>query len=146
MKKYSVSFGKMAAVVLAIVWLASVPVGAQSGTKSTEAGKATKTFTGEIWDSVNAQRGSREQMMKENGLTTPLQTTLFAVHYMNPPAKYVLYDPGSKKTYQLDDQDRVQPYAAEKVKVTGAYDEATHTIHVTDIQSDSLPSSKASKE
>lgn len=146
MKNYSSSFGKTAAVALALVWLACVPVWAQSAAKSTETGKATKTFTGEIWDSVNAQRGSREQMMKENGLTTPLQTTLFAVHYMNPPAKYVLYDPGTKKIYQLDDQDRVQPYAAEKVKVTGSYDEATLTIHVTDIQSDSQSSSKGSKE
>ena len=137
MGKYSSRGGKMAVVVAALLCVALVPVGAQSGTKSADAGKAPRTFTGEIWDSVNAQRNSREQMMKENGLTTPLQCTLFAVHYMTPPAKYVLYDAATKKIYQLDDQDRVQPYAAEKVKVTGTYDEATHTIHVTDIQSNS---------
>lgn len=137
MKVSFVGSSKAAVVLIAALFLALLPVSAQSSgaAKSAAASKDTKTFTGEIWDSINAQRGSREQMMKENGLTTPLQTTLFAVHYLNPPAKYVLYDPGSKKIYQLDDQDRVQPYAAEKVKVTGTYDEATHTIHVTDIQS-----------
>lgn len=132
--------GKTAVMVLVLFWLASLPVGAQSSPKSTEAGKPVKTFTGEIWDSINAERGSREQMMKENGLTTPLQCTLFAVHYLKPPAKYVLYNPATQKIYQLDDQDRVQPYAAEKVKVMGSYDEATHTIHVTGIESDASPS------
>lgn len=141
MHKYSGGFGKIAAVALVLLWLVSLPVGARQGAaKSAEAGKPAKIFTGEIWDSVNAQRGSRDQMMKDNGLTSPLQCTLFAVHYMTPPAKYVLYDPGTKKIYQLDDQDRVQPYAAEKVKVMGSLDEATHTIHVTEIQSNSSSS------
>jgi hypothetical protein len=131
------------AVMVFIAFMLVVPVRAQSTPKSAEAGKPAKTFTGEIWDSINAERGSRDQMMKENSLTTPLQCTLFAVHYMTPPAKYVLYDPATKKIYQLDDQDRVQPYAAEKVKVMGTYDEATHTIHVTGIESNSSPSPKS---
>jgi hypothetical protein len=140
MKTSFVKSGWMAAILLATLWLTTVPARAQSGgatgvsPKAAGAEKGGKTFTGEIWDSINAQRGSRDQMMKENSLTTPLQCTLFAVHYSNPPAKYVLYDVASKKIYQLDDQDQVQPYAAEKVKITGTYDEATHTIHVMEIQ------------
>ena len=98
-----------------------------------EAGQ--RVFTGEIWDSVDAQRGSRDQMMKENGLGTPLTATIFAVRYLKPPAKYVLYDPGTKKIYQIDDQNRVGAWATAKVKITGTLDEASNTIHLTDIVS-----------
>ena len=48
--------------------------------------------------------------------------------------KFVLYDPASKTTYQLDDQKKPEQFAGEKVKVTGKYDGSTKTIHVADIQ------------
>ena len=48
--------------------------------------------------------------------------------------KFVLYDPDTKKTYELDDQKTPMQFAGEKVKVTGKYDGATKTIHVTDIK------------
>jgi hypothetical protein len=49
--------------------------------------------------------------------------------------KFVLYNPDTKKTYQLDDQKKPEQFAGEKVNVTGDYDRATKTIHVTQIQS-----------
>jgi hypothetical protein len=48
--------------------------------------------------------------------------------------KYVLYDAAEKAVYQLDDQDKAKEFAGQKVKVTGTYDEASKTIHITTIE------------
>jgi hypothetical protein len=39
-----------------------------------------------------------------------------------------------RKIYQLDDQKKPQSFAGQKVQVTGTLDNATKTIHVTDIK------------
>ena len=49
-------------------------------------------------------------------------------------ASFVLYDASKKAVYQLDDQTKPQAFAGQKVKITGTLDQATKTIHVTDIQ------------
>jgi hypothetical protein len=48
-------------------------------------------------------------------------------------AKYVLYNPATKTTYELDDQKKPEQFAAQKVTVTGSLDAATNTIHVESI-------------
>jgi hypothetical protein len=89
-------------------------------------------FSGEIMDSQCAKEGSHEAMMKKHDIKTEKACTLGCV---KNGGKFVLYDPDSKTTYQLDDQKKPEPFAGEKVKVTGKYDSSTKTIHVTDIQS-----------
>ena len=44
-----------------------------------------------------------------------------------------LRDEATKTIYELDDQQKPVRFAGQKVKVTGTYDKATETIHVTDI-------------
>jgi len=118
-----------------LIWLPLTAQNKPAAQNQTAAGKSEMTFSGEIWDSVDAERGSRDQMIKEHPeLATPLLCTLFAVRYLSPPAKFVLYDVGSKKIYQLDNQEMAQPYAADRVTITGTYDEANHAIHVTSIK------------
>ena len=90
-------------------------------------------FHGEIMDSRCAEMGSHDAVMKMQGFQTPLQCALFCAHYSNPPSVWVLYDPESKKTYQLSDQGKVQPFAAEKVTISGSYDDVSKTILVTAI-------------
>jgi len=51
--------------------------------------------------------------------------------------KYVLYDAAKKAVYQLDDQDKAKEFAGQKVKITGTYDEASKTIHITTIETTS---------
>jgi hypothetical protein len=90
------------------------------------------TFKGEITDD------------KLNCLQTPMKApedikgkylcVLYWAHYVQPPGKFVLYDAETKTTYQLDDQNMVQPYVAEKVEITGILDAATKTIKVTSIK------------
>ena len=88
-------------------------------------------FTGQITDSICARSGSHADTMrlsKDMG-TTPLQCTLICV---GKGAKYVLYDPKSKKTYRLSDQTQAGKYAGKDVKVTGVLKK--NEIAVTAIQ------------
>jgi hypothetical protein len=46
----------------------------------------------------------------------------------------VLVDSATKGVYKLDDLDKVFPFAAQKVKVTGVLNKTTNTIHVVGIE------------
>jgi len=84
----------------------------------------TTTYTGEIMDSHCAAMG-------DHGGKEAKACTLGCV---KGGASFVLYDASKKAIYQLDDQMKPQAFAGQKVKVTGTLDQATKTIHVTDIQ------------
>lgn len=90
------------------------------------------TFTGEIMDNQCAKVGSHETMMKKHAIKTEKECTNGCVKM---GGKYVLFDANTKRIYQLDDQAKPVQFAGEKVKVTGTYDKATKSIHVTDITS-----------
>ena len=88
-------------------------------------------FAGEIMDSQCAELGSHASMMKEQNFLTPTQCALFCAHYRTPPGTFVLFNAASKTIYQLSNQEKIEPYVSEKVKISGAYDAASKTIHVT---------------
>jgi hypothetical protein len=90
-----------------------------------------ETFSGEIMDSQCAKGGGHEAMFKKMGTTDPKACTEACVKM---GGKYVLFNGASKAFYQLDDQTKPQPFAGQKVQVTGTLDKATKTIHVTDIK------------
>jgi hypothetical protein len=90
-----------------------------------------QTFSGEIMDSQCAKGGGHEAMFKKMGTTDPKACTEACVKM---GGKYVLFNGASKGFYQLDDQKKPQPFAGQKVQVTGTLDKATKTIHVTDIK------------
>jgi hypothetical protein len=48
-------------------------------------------------------------------------------------SKYVLYSAAIKKVCALDDQTKPEQFAGHRVKVTGTLDQATETIHITNI-------------
>lgn len=85
----------------------------------------SRSFAGEIMDSNCAKMGKHNPAMG-----TSKECTMGCV---KGGAKYVLYNPSTKRTYQLDDQTKPEEFAGEKVKVTGTYDAATKTIHVANI-------------
>jgi hypothetical protein len=88
-------------------------------------------FTGEIMDSQCAKGGGHAAMFKKMGTNDPKACTEACVKM---GGKYVLFNKASKTYYQLDDQTKPQPFAGQKVEVTGTLDTATKTIHVTDIK------------
>ncbi len=100
---------------------------------------ADKTFTGEIFDSQCAKEGSHAMMLKKEGMgdkdpNDPMAKEMCTKNCVKMGGKYVLYDAATKTIYELDDQQKPADFAGKKVKVTGTYDKATKTIHVTNIQ------------
>lgn len=109
----------------AVVVSLAMPISVQAQ----EASKG-KTFAGEIMDSACAKMGSHKTMMKGEGAKDAKECTDKCVQ---GGSKYVLYNSATKKTYQLDDQDKSKELSGQKVKVTGSYDRKTKTIHVESI-------------
>ena len=97
-----------------------------------------KTFSGEIFDSQCAKMGSHETMLKKEGMGEMKDDAkakkMCTVNCVKMGGKYVLYAAAKKTVYQLDDQQKPEQFAGQKVKITGTYDKATQTIHVTSIQ------------
>jgi hypothetical protein len=96
------------------------------------ADQAGPTFKGTLTDE---QLNCIQTPMKApDGMTDKLSCVLYYAHFVKPGSKYVLYDAATKTTYQLDDQDLVQPYVgAKNVEITGTLDAATKTIKVKQI-------------
>ena len=88
------------------------------------------TFSGEIMDSACAKGGGHESMFKKMGTNDPKACTLACV---KGGSKFVLFN-ADKTFYQLDDQKKPEPFAGQKVEVTGTLDKATKTIHVAAIK------------
>jgi hypothetical protein len=91
----------------------------------------SRSFTGEIMDSQCASMGSHDQMMKGMDAKDAKDCTKKCVR---TGGKYVLYDPVAKTTYALDDQQKGDEYAGQKVSVKGTFDSTSSTIHVTGVQ------------
>ncbi|HKT11103.1 MAG TPA: DUF5818 domain-containing protein [Terriglobia bacterium] len=114
---------KVALAVVAIMVMA---------TFSFAQGQNAKTFKGEIMDSMCASMGGHSQAAYESTHThTPKDCTLACV---KAGSKFVLYNKAKKTTLQLSDQDKARDFAGQEVKVTGTYDKATKTIHVSNIE------------
>jgi hypothetical protein len=94
-------------------------------------------FRGEIMDSVCAETGAHDAMMKSHpNMKTAKDCTQGCV---KAGSKYVLYNADNKIVYQLDDQNKPAQFAGQRVMVTGNLDPASGTIHVETIKSASSP-------
>jgi hypothetical protein len=83
-------------------------------------------------DSRCAIDGSHNKMMKQNGTRNAKDCTLECAR---TGGSFVLIDPETKSVYQLDDQKKPVPFAGQRVRVSGAYDEPSKTMHIESIQS-----------
>jgi hypothetical protein len=92
----------------------------------------TATFKGEITDEhLNC---IQTPVKAVEGVTKKEGCVLYWAHFAKPPSKFVLYDAATKTTYQLDDQNWVEPYVGETVQITGTLNAATKTIHITGVK------------
>jgi len=82
------------------------------------AAQKESSFSGVITDRNCAKANSHEMMMKRHNSPTTKECIPACV---KAGGAYVLLDPATKTIYELD------------VKVTGTYDKATQTIHVSGI-------------
>jgi len=92
----------------------------------------TTKFSGEIMDSFCAEDGYHTGVIKSNRNTSKMDCTLACVKLGG--ARFVLYSAEIKRMYKLDDQEKPEPYAGQKVIVTGTYDRETNTVRVTRIK------------
>jgi hypothetical protein len=106
-----------------------------TGPKDQAKAATGSTFEGELMDNDCAEMGSHAMTMTATALSTPDLCTTYCLRFKNTPGKLVLYNAATKMIYQLDNQQEASFFKARKVKVIGTYDQATKTIHVTDINS-----------
>jgi hypothetical protein len=124
MKPLSRVLGMLAVAAVALL---------QSGSSGASAQQQNNTpiaYIGYVMDSVCAGGGSHAAMESKEGIKTPKDCVLYCV---KNGAKFVLYIPETKTAYNLDDQDKSQDYAGEKVNVVGSYDGPSQTIHIISI-------------
>jgi len=62
------------------------------------------------------------------------QALAFTGRVMKERDRFVLNDPVTKMSYQLDDQSKAKPYLGKQVKVTGKLEMNSNTIHVASIE------------
>jgi hypothetical protein len=98
-----------------------------------------RVYRGEIWDNMCAAAGSHAAMLKMAGMGNMDPNSLKAKamctkECLKKGGKYVLYNPATKKTYQLDDQSTPEAFAGQQVRVIGTLDKVSDTIHVSKIE------------
>jgi len=91
----------------------------------------TSEFSGEIMDSFCAEDVHDIGVIKSQITSSKAECTLACVKLGG--ARFVLYDPQTERTYKLDDQQKPEEFAGQKVTVQGTFDKATKTIRVTKI-------------
>ena len=69
---------------------------------------------------------SHAQMEKMHNM--PDDTKACTLECVKMGGKFVLYDAAKKATNQLDDQEKPEEFAGQKVKITGIYNSKTETL------------------
>jgi len=111
---------------LALATLVIMGTAAFAGSKP-----VTHTFRGQIMDSACAKMGNHDAGYKMTNTNTPKDCTLACV---KGGSTFVLYNSARKTTYKLDDQQKPEEFAGQKVRVVGTYNTKTKTIHVEKIE------------
>jgi hypothetical protein len=88
-------------------------------------------LVGQIMDSRCAIDGSHHKMMSQNRAKDVSDCTLECA---KKAGSFVLYDPDTKTVYQLDDQEKPEKFAGQRVLVSGTYDQSSKTIHVQSVE------------
>jgi hypothetical protein len=91
----------------------------------------SSSFSGEIMDSPCAAMGTHDKMMKGVDAKDAKECARKCVRL---GAKYVLFDPATKTIYQIDDQQKADAFAGQKVTVKGTLDSGSKTIHVSSFE------------
>jgi hypothetical protein len=124
MKSLRRVFGILAVAAVVLLQSSSRGAGAQQQNNTPIA------YIGYVMDSLCAGGGSHAAMESKEEIKTAKDCVLYCV---KNGAKLVLYIPDTKTAYNLDDQDKSQEYAGEKVNVVGSYDGPSKTIHIISI-------------
>lgn len=123
---------KQGLIIGAITLLgAALPMLSDSKNAQAPGAERSLNLVGEIMDSRCAIDGSHEKMMRQNGLKNAKDCTLACAR---TGGSFVLIDPETKTVYQLDDQQKPVPFAGQRVRVSGTYDQPSKTMHIESIE------------
>src|SRR5690349_15624080 len=114
------------------IWGATLPAISTPRHAQQNDAQRSLNLVGQIMDSRCGIEGSHEKMMKQNGTKNATECTLQCA---KSGGSFVLIDPETKTVYQLDDQRKPAPFAGQRVRISGTYDEPSKTMHVESIQS-----------
>lgn len=105
----------------------------QSNTTSTSTTTTTQQQPSSTAPSSDSQSSATPSTGQDNSAaaSTSAQSQAFSGTVVKAGDKYVLKT--SDATYQLDDQEKAQKFEGQQVKVNGALDKTTSTIHISDI-------------
>jgi hypothetical protein len=103
---------------------------ADSSVRAQQQNNQPIAYTGEIMDSACAGAASHTAIMSKEGIKASKDCVLYCV---KNGAKFVLYIASTKTVYNLDDQEKTQEYAGEKVTIVGTYSGPSKTIHIVSI-------------
>jgi hypothetical protein len=110
----------------------------QAQPKEQPGGDNEQTFTGEVMDSLCAKDGTHEKMMDEMKSMGRDKNTC-ATKCVQLGSKYVLYDTDKKTIYGLDDQDKAEAFAGQRVRVLGALAKSKIKVHNIEAVSGQTP-------
>jgi len=121
-------------MLIAGIILAGAAFPAASISKRSQGPQAQRSLNlvGEIMDSRCAIDGSHDKIMRQNGTKNAKDCTLECA---NSGGSFVLIDPETKTVYQLDNQQKPEPFAGQRVRISGTYDESSKTMHIESIES-----------
>ena len=100
-----------------------------AGLTVTLSAQKTATYTGAVMDSPCALLGGHI-MMAQKGENDKDCT----IRCVKAGGKFALEDTANKTWYTLDDQKKAEPFAGQKVAVTGTVDTATKTLKIVTIK------------
>lgn len=118
--------------IAAVLWVLSLALPSLLGARQGD----QQAFEGYISDSqcamnVHSLSRSHKEMLKSGDFgKTPADCVWYCVTQRG--GRFVLQK--GRKVYKLDDQNIDRELAAQKVRITGTYDERTNTIHVLKIE------------
>lgn len=99
---------------LALMFLALCPLSAWAGQPGRD---NLQLFVGEITDSHCAKVTARSEFTDSR--TMERDKKACTAKCAERGSKIVLYDPSRRRIFTLDDQEKVTPYAGQKVRITG---------------------------
>ena len=122
------------AIAAATITLLGATLPAITNSKRAQGADAQRTLNlvGEIMDSRCAIDGSHDKMIKQHKKKNAKDCTLQCA---KTGGSFVLIDPDTKTVYQLDDQQKPEKFAGQRVRISGTYDEPSKTMHIESIES-----------
>jgi hypothetical protein len=101
------------------------------------AAQTRQTFAGEIMDSPCASQASHATMLRDHGMAgkenDPEAKKMCTLDCVKAGGKLVLYQAGNKTVYQLDDPKKAEPFAGQRVSISGTLDAKSSTIRIQTI-------------